>query len=195
MATRLPSDHILYTEAELRKLHKSVGHTSAEHLRRARPDESGVHDKLQDTFKECMSCSKTSQRPQRFKLSNGTEEYPFDHILAVDILNVAVHNILHCVDESTHFGTPAILSNMKSETVWEALLRCWSLACIGPPDFLRVDQGSNFISLEFKASALAGGITVNEVPVEAPENMSLVERYHGQIRGAYLNTKDCVRPA
>ncbi len=69
---------------------------------------------------------------------------------------------------------------------WKALFKCWSLVYLGPPDCLQVDQGSNFVSEEFKASAKAGGIEVPEAPVESPETISHVERYHAALRAAYL---------
>ena len=56
---------------------------------------------------------------------------------------------------------------------------------LGPPDFLRVDQGSSFVSKEFQSAAELDGITVLQAPVETPETMSHAERYHGPLRSAY----------
>lgn len=93
-----PSDHILYTEAELRKLDMSFGNPSAralaEFLRRARPDASELHGQMEEIVKERMSCSRMCQGPRRFKLSIGTEEHRFNNILAVDIVKVDGHNTL-----------------------------------------------------------------------------------------------------
>ncbi len=172
----VPTDQILYTTEELRKLHSSFGHPSAralsEVLKRARPDSPNVRDELEHIVKDCFTCAKYSTKPRRFKLTIGTDEYRFNAIVASDNVYIDGNAILHCVDECTHFGSAAIVPSMRSEDVWKTLLKCWSLVYLGPPDFLRIDQGSNFVSAEFKASAHAEGITVLEAPVESPETMS-----------------------
>lgn len=61
----------------------------------------------------------------------------------------------------------------------------WSYVYVGPPDHLHVDQGSSFISSEFKSNATAEGIEVVEAPIENPESMSHTERYHGPFRNAF----------
>lgn len=188
-----PVEHIHYTHDELRKLHIAFGHPSARALeailRRARPNEPGVRDEIEAIIKNCLTCARHSSVPRRFKLTVGTEEHRFNHIVAIDVVKIDGHNVLHCVDESTHFGAASILSSMKSEVVWKALIKCWSLVYLGPPDFLRVDQGSNFVSSEFKSSAFADGITLLKAPVESPETMTHVERYHAPLRAAYLKIK------
>ena len=144
------TDYTFYTETELRKLHRSFGHPSAkalaELLKRARPTDPYVHDELDAIIRECAVCAKNASIPRRFKLTVGTEDVRFNHIVAVDIVTIEGKQVLHCVDESTHFQAAAFLTNMKSETVWKALVRCWSNVYIGPPDHLRVDQGSNLVS-------------------------------------------------
>lgn len=60
---------------------------------------------------------------------------------------------------------------------------------LGQPDFLRVDQGSQFVS-ESKASYEADSITMMEAPVESPTTMSHVERYHAPLRALYLLIQD-----
>ena len=100
-------------------------------------------------------------------------------------MHINQHRILHCVDEATHFQSATILRSMKSEYVWKALVKCWTSVYLGPPDFLRVDQGSNFISKEFQSAAETNGISILEAPIECPETMSHVERYHSPLRAAF----------
>jgi hypothetical protein len=54
-----------------------------------------------------------------------------------------------------------------------------------PPKFLRTDQGTNFVSLEFKSIAIAADVKVLETPVESPASMNHVDRYHGPLEDAY----------
>ncbi len=156
----------LYTEAELKKLHKSFGHPSVSALvnvlKRARPNEmsSEVQKTISDIVKTCLTCSVHASRPKRFKLTVGTDDLRFNHIVAIDITYISNKPILHVVDEATHYNAALFLTKISSETVCRALLKCWSQIYLGPPDFLRVDQGSQFVSKEFTENAEADGITI-----------------------------------
>lgn len=182
-------DQVLYSETELRKLHRASGHASAkalaELLKRARPTDPYVRKALETVVKECLTCSRNSSKPRRFKLTVGTEKYRFNNIVVIDIVHIDSHKVLHCVNESTHFQAATVLRNMKSNTVWRALMKCWSSVYLGPPDFLRVDHGSNLVLAECKSCAQAEGISVLEAPIECPQTMSHVERYHTPLRTAF----------
>lgn len=60
---------------------------------------------------------------------------------------------------------------------------------MGPPDFLAVDQGFAYVSVQFKSKAAAHGIKLEEAPVESPGTISIVERYHEPLRAAYLKVR------
>ena len=186
---RWTPEYSFYTEQELRKLHRAFGHPSAkrlaELLKRARPDENYVRKELEGIVKECGVCARHSQKPRRFKLTVGTDEYQYNHIVSIDVVDIEGRKILHVVDECTHFQAAAILVNMKTDTVWRTLLRYWSNVYLGPTDFLRVDQGYNLVSKEFKSAAETEGISVLEAPIESPQTMSHVGRYHNPLRLAY----------
>lgn len=61
---------------------------------------------------------------------------------------------------------------------------------LGPPDYIHVDQGTNFTSQEFKAFAEAEGIKVMESPTESPSTMSHLERNHATLHAVYLKLRD-----
>ena len=181
----------LYTEPELRKLHRSFGHPAASALsnllKKARPDEfdASVREALDDITRACDPCQRYSTKPRRFKLAVGTEELRFNHVVAVDVMTIDKRPVLHMVDESTHFMTARWLPLMTSIETWKAIRRCCIDVYLGPPDFLRVDQGTNLVSKEFKENAAACDIMILEAPVESPSTMSHVERYHPPLRAAY----------
>lgn len=56
---------------------------------------------------------------------------------------------------------------------------------MGPPDFLSIDQGSGYVSKEFRSKAEAAGIRLSEAPIENPGSIGIVERYHAPLRRAY----------
>ena len=98
--------------------------------------------------------------------------------------------MLHVVDEATHYCAAMFMSRMTAEETWKCLLRCWIRTYLGPPDHLRVDQGSNFVAKQFLDSAEAEGISVLEAPIESRNTISHVERYHAPLRVAYEKIRD-----
>jgi len=192
---RWSPDAALFTYSELMKLHRSFGHpsVSALHrvLKRARPQETSkkVRNAIQSLTERCETCIKLAQKPKRFKLTIGAEGSAFNSVIVADIMYLSKQPVLHVVDESTHFAAALFLRQVSSKHVWKALLRCWVHVYLGPPDYLKLDQGSNFTSKEFKGLATAAGVQIIECPIESPATMSHVERYHGPLRAAYEKLK------
>ena len=189
-------EYALYTEKELKRLHRVFGHPSVvalqNLLKRANPDEFGpeLRQALEEISSACGTCATYASKPRRFKITIGIDDLRFNHVLAVDVMYIRNKPILHVVDEATHYAAATFLRSMSAEDTWKALLRCWIRTYLGPPDHLRVDQGSNFISKHFLASADAEGIKVLEAPIESPSTMSHVERYHKPLRAAYMKIRD-----
>jgi len=173
------------------KLHRSFGHPSVSALyrvlKRARPDD--VSEKVKDAIKflkdRCKNCAELEGKPKRFKLTIGAEDSCFNSVIAADIMYIKKRPVLHVVDEGTHFAAAAFVRNVTSKEIWKALMRCWTHVYMGPPDFLKLDQGSSFVSKEFRGLAEAEGIKIMDCPIESPATMSHVERYHGPLRTAY----------
>lgn len=186
-----PQDMSFYTEPELKRLHRVFGHpsvTALGHLlRRADPENYSYNVKhaRYDIMRECMTCVKHAAKPRRFKVTIGTDDLRFNHIIAVDIMYINEKPVIHVVDEATNYQAAMFLKRVTAEETWKAILRCWMRVYLGPPDHLRVDQGSQFVSKEFRDSVDAEGITLMEAPIECPSTMSNVERYHAPLRTAY----------
>jgi hypothetical protein len=151
----------LFTEDQLRKLHRSFGHPTAGSLYRllkgARPDKasSSVRDAIYELTKACNVCLARERQPRRFKLTIGAEDLRFNSVIAADVMYIRNEPVLHVVDEATHFAAASWLKAMTARETWDTLLRCWSHVYMGPPDLLRVDQGSNFASKDFRSLAAA----------------------------------------
>lgn len=101
--------------------------------------------------------------------------------------------VLHVVDEATRFQTGLRLQDLRAETVWIALRRCWTDTYLGPPDILVHDAGSNFLARSFQENAGLLSIEYQSVPIEAANAMSFVERYHQPVRRAFkVIADDCL---
>lgn len=181
----------MFTYDELKKLHRSFGHPTVSTLynllRRARKEEchKDVRDAIEQLTESCKVCSEHSSKPKRFKLSIGTEDGRFNSVVAVDIMYLGGKPVLHAVDETTHFAAASFLKNISATEVWKTFTRIWTHVYMGPPDYLRLDQGSQFTSHEFISSATSTGIELLHSPIENPASMSHVERYHAPLRKAF----------
>jgi hypothetical protein len=93
--------------------------------------------------------------------------------------------ILHVIDEATGYQAGRFLANISAKHTWDALRSCWIDVYQGPPDEIVTDAGKNFVSKEFQQHAIAMGITLKAVPVEAHHSIGKVERYHALVKRAY----------
>lgn len=192
------TSYALYTERELRRLHRVFGHPTVtalgKLLRNANPNEftAEVRKSIEQITNMCNTCKRFSSKPRRFKVSVGSNDLRFNHIVAIDIMMLAGKHVLHAVDEATHYTAATFMRNNTAEETWKSLLRCWSRVYLGPPDYLRIDQGSNFVAKHFRDSADADGISILEAPIECPNTMSHVERYHAPLRAAYNKIRDAL---
>ena len=178
---RWKPDLHLYTYGELKKLHRSFGHPTVSALQKmlkpSRPAEmtNEVKQAVQEIVNNCQTCNELASKPMRFRLSIGAENSRFNHVILADIMYIDQKPVLHVIDEATHFSSATFLPRVTSKDVWKALLRTWIYTYMGPPDHLKIDQGSNFVSKEFKGSASVLGINLIEAPVESPASMSVVD--------------------
>lgn len=84
----------MYTEKELRRLHRVFGHPSVKALktllRKADPKsmKKSVIDAVKEITDACTICATRARRPRRFKLTVGTDDLRFNHIIAVDIMTL-----------------------------------------------------------------------------------------------------------
>jgi hypothetical protein len=176
-------------------LHRSFGNPSVNELtnvlNRARPEEDGSQFRklISKITQNCHVCSMTASKPRRFKLTIGSEDIRFNHCVALDVMYLIGRPVLHVVCEQTHYQAARFLKNMSAEETWRTFSSFWRHTYLGPPDFIRIDQGTNFVAEKFASSAMADGIKICEAPVESPETMSHCERYHGPLRVSFYRIK------
>lgn len=106
---------ILYTEQELRTLHRSFDHPSVEVLEKLLDGATGSRlerstmDSVEEIKINCTICRKTATDPSRFKLTVGSAELKFNHSVQVDTMFIHRPPVLHMIDEATHFCTTRFL--------------------------------------------------------------------------------------
>ena len=180
----------LFTEQELRRLHKRFGHPSSEKLfnllKRAdiesiTPSTRKALEKISDS---CDLCQRNGQKPRRFKFTL-REEKDFNQSVYIDIMYVDNKPILHVVCEATRYQAARWLKKVSAEEVWKAFKFCWIDCYLGPPDLVVHDSGTNFMARAFQTNSALMFIRTKSIPVEAAQSMSFVERYHEPLRRAY----------
>ena len=179
------------TESELRRIHRRFGHPSvrrlADILDRAGESNDGDSVVLEKITRGCHQCQLHAKAPSRFKfrIRDTDPDFEFNAEIIIDIFYLDGHPVLHVVDSATAFQAAKFIKDMSTKHVWEALKLCWIDVYQGPPERMVHDAGKNFTSVEFKQSATAMAIDVEEVPVEAHNSIGKVERYHGPLRRAF----------
>ena len=183
--------HCLLTETELRRLHRRFGHPSAEKLhsllRRADITDAtdpDLRQTLEAISRECEACQRNAQAPRRFKFAYHDEK-EFNHTIYVDVFYLNGRPVLHVVDEATKYQAARWLSSVSAAAIWQSLRLCWIDVYIGPPDIIAHDAGKGFVADEFQASSEMLRISTKPIPVESPQSMATVERYHASLRKAY----------
>lgn len=101
--------------------------------------------------------------------------------------------IIHILEEATLLFGAKFLKKQSSRELWLAISKLWSQVYVGSPDFIHVDQGTNFVSEQFKACYEAECIRIIEAPIESPATKSHVEIYHPPSRAAGLKLRDILR--
>lgn len=77
------------------------------------------------------------------------------------------------------------MRGFSADELWRAIRLCWIDVYIGPQEVITHDAGKNFMAKSFSTNEDLLKVTTKCVPVESPNSMSTVERYHAPIRRDY----------
>lgn len=89
--------------------------------------------------------------------------------------------VQHVIDEATAFQAARWLSNMSAVHIWKTLKLCWIHMHVGATDIIIHDAGTNFDTAEFRRNASSMTNQLKRIPVEAPQSVGQVERYHNSL--------------
>lgn len=116
--------YALYTEAELRRIHKVFGHFSADATQKMskRAKESKLNHTTRSSIsklaEDCQICRFVAIKPRRFKLTVGADGFKFNCRVQVDTMLIRGRPVIHMVVQATHFSTAAFLKNKSATEVW-----------------------------------------------------------------------------
>lgn len=147
-----------FTRTQPQKLDRQFFHPSAGKLfhllQRSRPADTTPETRriLKDISARCDPCQRIRRGPTRFRVTLGAEEVRFNERVIMDIMYIGSSPVLQMVDDKTKFSAAAFLSNVTSEHIWDAFLRCWAAIYTGLPIRILVDQGSQLGKSQLFAS-------------------------------------------
>jgi hypothetical protein len=182
----------LYTEAQLRNIHRKLGHPTVarimsvlENSSRVENLDSTTRSMLQQIEDACKPCQQVGPKPSRFRFQIRNPDAQFNHAVIRDVMTLEKRPVLHAIDEATRFQAARFLAKISAREVWDSFRMMWADVYCGPPDVLKTDPGRNFTAAEFAAASASHGIVLRVQPVDAHELIGLVERYHHVVREAY----------
>ncbi len=114
-----PILHALFTEAELRRLHRRFGHPHNEKLynllRRARLASvtEDTRRMLDDIVKHCEACQVYVVKPRRFKFTL-RDDKDFNHSIYIDVFFIDKTPILQVFDEATRYQAARWLDRVNA---------------------------------------------------------------------------------
>ena len=137
-----------YKTVQLRKLHRSFFHPSAEKLYNLL-ERAGLEAVTSETLERLKGivvsyepCQRIRNAPLRFRVTIGHENVRFNARAFVDIMYLVGKPVLHIIDEATRFSAARFLTKMSTDALWEAIVKCWSSVYTGSPYNVMVDEGS-----------------------------------------------------
>ena len=133
---------------------------------------------LEKIQSRCKECQYLAPKPFVVKVSVPREEIVFNGEVVIDIMWIQAKRVLHVVDRATHFLASHFIPDDSTETIRRTFMQMWILIYLGPPDNLRHDQGTQFVSPKLHALAAEAVISCRPVGVERAHAMGVGERYH-----------------
>lgn len=109
-----------YSEDDLQNLQHVFGHQSVSELHnilnRTDPDKRHkiVRNTLEIITNNYQTCMKYGSKPRIFKLTIGTEDLKFNHIVEVDVMYISRKPLIHIFSSATHFCAPKFLKKVFS---------------------------------------------------------------------------------
>ena len=114
----------------------------------------------------------------------GHDNVRFNARAFIDIMYLDGKPALHIVDEATRFLAARFLSKISTDSIWEAVILCWSSVYTGLPEYIMVDEGAQFRHT-FAELAKLHDVKVEKSRVQSHNSLGIRERYHKPLRDTY----------
>lgn len=113
--------------------------------------------------------------PRRVQVSLPHDYGKFNVEVIANAFSLNKRAVLSNIDCNTSFISCVFLDHLNAATIWDGILRAWSLRYLGHPKVIRTDEGSNFVAAEVQVWAGEAGVFLHAVGVERESSMGLGE--------------------
>lgn len=196
--TKEVAEQNLFTKQELQRIHRHFAHPSATKLyailqRSMKTTPPNTLAELQSIVDSCAVCQEYAPRQVTFRV-RAADKVVFNHRIILDLTWLPARNpphprqnrpALHIVDAGTHFNAASFLSGESTIDIWNTFVRIWATMYIGMPSSMLVDQGSAFLSDEWKFGCEVNGIEITATGTESHNSLASGETYHAYLRRIY----------
>ena len=190
-----------HTEAQIRRLRRHSLHQSSaklyELLRKASPGnlEDNNRSLVNEITHACTTCTAISENPVSFSVRT-PHDIKFYQQLLIDIMYFKNRPILHIVHRGTRFSVAKYLRKVDAKTVWykwnvyhtvlasafKNFVQTWSFLNVGKPESIVTDEGSVFMSEEWKGMRLVSDIMLRATGIESHNPLNSGESLHTSFR-------------
>ena len=195
-----------FSRPQLERLHRHLLHPSTRKLynllTRAKPEQMTKHtmETLQAIKETCETCQLYAPRQFVFRIRD-TEAIRFNHQILRDIMyldrdppgkrgtKTRSFPVLHVVDAGTKFQNAAFLTKLDANSIWNTFVKMWASIYVGFPETMLTDQGSVFVSREWKYNCEVAQIELKHTGTESHNSLGAGETYHAILRVVYQKTR------
>ena len=170
-------------ENKMCKLHRQLGHSSREAMRRLLIS-SGITDKtlctaIDKVIDTCEVCLKHKKKPLRPCVSEPLSE-GFNATVAIDLKTFIKDKvyIIHLICMGTRFSMAGVIHSKNADVILKAVLKLW-VQYFGPPRRFLSDNGSEFSNDKFREMCEQLNVVSTTTPGESPWSNGVVERHNG----------------
>ena len=97
--------------------------------------------------------------------------------------------VLHVVDAGTKFQNAVFLTKLDTNSIWNTFVKMWASIYVGFPETMLTDQGSVFVSREWKYNCEVAQIELKHTGTESHNSLGAGETYHAILRVVYQKTR------
>ena len=185
------------------RAHVNLGHPSQSEFVRllkaagCRPD---VISYVQREFSSCSGCDLEKRPPTRLPAST-PRTYDFNVVVGVDVLfvhgldNRTEHPVLNITCHGTLYSTFGLIDHTRrsAQLTFKAFDRLW-LRTFGPPEFMILDQGTEFTGAAFQAGLERHCVQPLFIDQDAPFENGVTERRGGLFKNIYYRSRELAQP-
>ena len=182
--------------------HVNLGHPSQDEfvrLLKAAGCRADVISYVQREF-TCSGCDLEKRPPTRLPAST-PRCYDFNVVIGIDVLfvhgldNRTEHPVLNITCLGTLYSTFGLIDHTRrsAQLTFKAFERMW-LRTFGPPEFMILDQGTEFTGAAFQAGLERHCVQPLFIDQDAPFENGVTERRGGLFKNVYYRSRELAQP-